>query len=191
MRLKRRQPGFFDIEERTKKLTQMGDPLIALNAHVDWEAYRADLNRVHLGAGVHGGERKSNAGTKPIDVVLKFKILVLQQLHNLSDDRIEYPIRDRLSFMRFLGLQLEDRVPDAKTVWVFREQIKVQGLMEPLFARFHEQLAAQGYAAKAGQMTEPIGDKPVAATFVEIPRQRNNRDENAEIKAGATRGVAS
>ena len=137
MRLKRRQPGFFDIEERTKKLTQMGDPLIA---HVDWEAFRADLNRVHLGVGVNGSERKGNAGTKPIDVVLKFKILVLQQLHNLSDDRIEYQIRDRLSFMRFLGLQLEDRVPDAKTVWVFREQIKVQGLMEPLFARFHEQL---------------------------------------------------
>ena len=178
MRLKRRQPGFFDIEERTKKLTQMGDPLIALNAHVDWEAFRADLNRVHLGVGLLGGERKSNSGTKPIDVVLKFKILVLQQLHNLSDDRIEYQIRDRLSFMRFLGLQLEDRVPDAKTVWVFREQIKAQGLMEKLFARFHEQLAAQGYAARAGQMID--------ATFVEIPRQRNNRDENAEIKAGVT-----
>ena len=58
--------------------------------------------------------------------------------------------------------------------------------MEKLFARFHEQLAAQGYAARAGQMTEPTGDKPVAATFVEIPRQRNNRDKNAEIKAGAT-----
>ena len=63
----------------------MGDPLIALNAHVDWEAFRADLNRVHLGVGLLGGERKSNAGAKPIDVVLKFKILVLQQLHNLSD----------------------------------------------------------------------------------------------------------
>ena len=178
MRLKRRQPGFFDIEERTQKLTQMGDPLVALNAHVDWEAFRADLNRVHVGTGVHGGERKSSAGAKPIDVVLKFKILVLQQLHNLSDDRIEYQIRDRLSFMRFLGLQMEDRVPDSKTVWLFREQIKAQGLMEKLFARFHEQLAAQGYAAKAGQMID--------ATFVEIPRQRNTREENAEIKAGVT-----
>ena len=80
--------------------------------------------------------------------------------------------------MRFLGLQLEDRVPDAKTVWLFREQLKAQGLMETLFARFHEQLAAQGYAAKAGQMID--------ATFVEIPRQRNTREENAEIKAGVT-----
>ena len=104
MRLSKMQPRFFDVQERTAKLTQMGDPLIALNAHVDWEAFRADLNRVHLGVGVHSGECKSNAGAKPIDVVLKFKILVLQQLHNLSDDRIEYPIRDRLSFMRLSRL---------------------------------------------------------------------------------------
>ena len=104
MRLRNKQSGFFDIQERTAKLTQMGDPLIALNAHVDWEAFRADLDRVHLGAGVHGGERKSSAGAKPIVVVLKFTILVLQQLHNLSDDQIEYPIRDRLSFMRLSRL---------------------------------------------------------------------------------------
>ncbi len=66
---------------------------------------------------------------------------------------------------------------DKHVAW-FREQIKALGLMETLFARFHEQLAAQGYAAKAGQMID--------ATFVEIPRQRNTREENAEIKAGAT-----
>ena len=58
MRLRNKQPGYFDIRERTARLTQMGDPLIALNARVDWEAFRADLNRVHLGAGVHSGERK-------------------------------------------------------------------------------------------------------------------------------------
>ena len=88
----------------------MGDPLVGLNEQINWEAYRPDLNRVHE------KERKSNAGARPIDVVLMFKRLVLQQLHNLSDDRIEYQIRDRFSFMRFLGLQLEDRMPDAKTV---------------------------------------------------------------------------
>ena len=174
--MRRKQPGFFDIEERAKKLTQMGDPLIALNAQVDWEAFRADLNRVHHGVGVDGGERKSNTGAKPIDVVLKFKILVLQQLHNLCDDRIEYPIRDRLSFMRFLGLRLEDRVPDAKTVWLFRERLKVLELIDVLFSRFHEQLAAQGYVARAGQMVD--------ATFVEVPKQRNSRDDNALLKTG-------
>ena len=168
----KRQPGFFDIAERTDKLAKMGDPLVGLNEQINWEAFRPDLNRVHE------KERKSNAGAGPIDVVLMFKLLVLQQLHNLSDDRIEYQIRDRFSFMRFLGLQLEDRVPDAKTVWLFRERLKELKLVEVLFARFHEQLAVQGYVARAGQMID--------ATFVEVPRQRNGREENAKIKAGET-----
>ncbi len=110
--------------------------------------------------------------------VLMFKILVLQQLNNLSDDQIEYQIRDRLSFMRFLGLQIESRVPDAKTIWLFREHLKELNLVEELFEKFHEQLAAKGYVAKAGQMID--------ATFVEAPRQRNNREENATIKSGKT-----
>ena len=166
-----KQPGFFDLAERTNKLTEMGDPLVGLNARIDWEAFRPDLNRIHEKA------RKSNAGAKPIDVVLMFKVLVLQQLNNLSDDRIEYQIRDRISFMRFLGLELEDRVPDAKTVWSFREQLKVLNLTVELFARFHEQLASHGYVARSGQMVD--------ATFVEVPRQRNKREENALIKEGA------
>lgn len=159
------------MHERTAKLAEMGDPLVGLNAQIDWEAFRPSLSVVHEKA------RKSNAGAKPIDVVLMFKILVLQQLHNLSDDRIEYQIRDRLSFMRFLGLQMESRVPDAKTVWLFRERLKELNLVEVLFAKFHEQLARQGYVARAGQMID--------ATFVEVPRQRNTREENAVIKAGA------
>jgi IS5 family transposase len=165
-------PGFFDIVRRTDKLTRMGDPLVGLKQRIDWEAFREALSLVHE------KPRKSNAGAKPIDVVLMFKVLVLQQLHNLSDDGIEYQIRDRLSFMRFLGLQLEDRVPDAKTVWLFRERLKDAKLVEVLFVRFHEQLAAQGFMARAGQMVD--------ATFIEVPRQRNNRAENEQVKAGDT-----
>jgi transposase, IS5 family len=125
---------------------------------------------------VHEKDRKSRAGAKPFEVVLMFKILVLQPLHNLSDDGIEYQIRDRFSFMRFLGLQLEDRVPDSKTLWRFRERLKDLDLVEVLFVRFHEQLAEQGYVARAGQMID--------ATFVEAPKQRNSREENARIKGG-------
>lgn len=166
----RYQPGFFDIETRAAKLTAMGDPLVKLEAQIDWEAFRADLARVYE------KERKSKAGAKPIDVVLMFKMLVLQHLYNLADEGIEYQVRDRLSFMRFLGLQLESRVPDAKTVWLFRERLKENKLVEVLFQRFHEQLAGHGYVAQKGQMID--------ATFVEVPRQRNPRDENAQIKAG-------
>ncbi|CAA9893022.1 transposase [Candidatus Methylobacter favarea] len=150
----------------------MGDPLVGLKARVDWEAFRPDLKRVHE------KERKSQAGAKPFDVVLMFKILVLQQLHHLWDDDIEYQIRDRFSFIRFLGLQLEDRVPDSTTVWTFREALKSLDLVDVLFARFHEQLAEQGYGARAGQMID--------ATFLEVPKQRNTCEENALIKEGQT-----
>lgn len=165
-----RHPGLFDLDERAAKLTALGDPLVRLKAEIDFEAFRGDLCRVHQ------KDRKSPAGAKPFDVVLMFKGLILQHLYNLSDDGIEYQIRDRLSFMRFLGLQMEHRVPDAKTVWLFRERLKALGLVEVLFARFDEQLAQRGCVAKAGQMID--------ATFVEAPRQRNSREENAKIKAG-------
>ena len=167
-----RQPGLFDVEERAAQLTEMGDPLVGLNARINWEAFRPDLSRVHE------KDRKSQAGAQPFDVVLMFKLLILQQLHHQSDDKIEYQIRDRFSFMRFLGLQLEDRVPDAKTVWLFRERLKGLNLVDVLFARFHQQLAEKGYIARAGQMID--------ATFVEVPRQRNTREENAQLGGRST-----
>lgn len=165
-------PELSDVDKHIAKLMAMGDPLVKLKNEIDFEAFRADLEQIHQ------KERKSNAGAKPFDVVLMFKILILQQFYNLSDDGIEYQIRDRLSFMRFLDLQLADRVPDAKTVWLFRERLKHRGLVEILFERFQEQLAGRGYQAKSGQMID--------ATFIEVPRQRNSREENAQIKAGKT-----
>lgn len=166
--------GLFDMDERLTKLSLLGDPLVELNKMIDWEAFRGDIEKAREKAREH--ERKSAAGAKPIDAVQMFKIMVLQQLNNLSDDRIEYQIRDRLSFMRFLRLNLEDRVPDAKTVWLFRETLKQQGMGEVLFKRFDEQLAARGLVAKGGQMID--------ATFVEVPKSRNSREDNAKLKAG-------
>lgn len=166
--------GLFDPQERLAKLSSLGDPLVELNRMIEWEAFRSDIDKARENAREHA--RKSAAGAKPIDAVLMFKVLVLQQLNNLSDDRIEYQIRDRLSFMRFLGLHLEDRVPDAKTVWLFRETLKQDGVSQGLFKRFDEQLAARGLIAKGGQMID--------ATFVEVPKSRNTRADNAKLKAG-------
>jgi hypothetical protein len=67
--------------------------------------------------------RKSCAGRKPMDAVLMFKTLVPGAPYNLSDDQIAHQVRDRLSFMRFLGLGLGDRVPDARTAWLYREAL--------------------------------------------------------------------
>ncbi|VAW76704.1 Mobile element protein [hydrothermal vent metagenome] len=107
-----------------------------------------------------------------------FKVLVLQQLYNLSDDQIEYQIRDRLSFMRFLDLGVEDRVPDAKTVWAYREKLTEAGMMKTLFDKFDAYLRNNGYLAMGGQIVD--------ASIVPVPRQHNKRDETEKIKAGET-----
>jgi IS5 family transposase len=107
-----------------------------------------------------------------------FRMLVLQALNNLSDEQVEYQVRDRLSFSRFLGLAIEDSIPDATTLWLFREKLAKAGLIEKLFDRFDQHLQSQGYIARGGQMID--------ATIVPVPKQRNSRDENETVKAGET-----
>ena len=164
------QRSFFDVENRLQSVSKMGDPLERLAASIPWENFRPLL------AKVHEKERKSNAGRKPIDVVLMFKVLILQTLYNLSDEQVEYQIRDRLSFARFLGLGIEDSGPDYTTLWGFRERLKELELMELLFDRFGDYLAAEGYQAKQGQIVD--------ASIVPVPIQRNSREENRGIKEG-------
>jgi IS5 family transposase len=167
------QPGFFDHDKRLAALSEKGDPLEAINAVVPWEIFRGTIEAVVLRP---ASERKSNAGRKPLDAVLKFKMLVLQSLYNLSDEQVEYQVRDRLSFARFLGLRLEDTVPDATSLWLFREALAKVGLIETLFAKFEQTLATNGYIARGGQIID--------ATIVAVPKQRNDREENKDIKAG-------
>jgi len=166
------QPGFFDWQNRFEKLDTIKDPLMKLNSAITWELFRAELEAIR------DRQRKSNAGAKPYDTVMMFKILIIQSLYNLSDEAVEYQILDRMSFMRFLGLQAGDPVPDAKTIWLFREQLKAAGRMEKLFTQFNDFLAANGYAAKRGQIID--------ASIVAAPRQRNSREENRQIKEGTT-----
>lgn len=165
------QSSFFDLDNRYEQLNKLRDPLVELNRVIDWELFRAPLLKLSE------KPRKSAAGRKPIDRVLLFKMLVLQRLYNLADEALEYQVKDRLSFMRFLGLRLAATVPDAKTVWAFRDDLKEHVLMDALFERFDECLRALNVELKSGQIVD--------ATFVTVPVQRNNREENALIKAGA------
>jgi len=103
------QPGFFTEEIRLEKLSRLGDSLEKLNI-IDWEIFRPTLKEAFK------KERKGSGGRPPYDYLLLFKVLILQRLFNISDDQTEYQINDRMSFMRFLGLSLEDKVPDAKTI---------------------------------------------------------------------------
>ena len=147
------QMGFFDLSDRYASLDAKRDPLVEIDAVVPWEEFRPTLERVWRKP---DEARKSRAGRKPMDAVLMFKTLVLSALYNLSDDQIEYQVRDRLSFMRFLGLGLEDRVPDAKTVWLYREGLAQAGLVEELFRQFDGYLSRQGYIARGGQISRCV-----------------------------------
>jgi IS5 family transposase len=107
-----------------------------------------------------------------------FKVLILQKYYNLSDDQTEYQILDRISFMRFLELEISDKVPDSKTIWLFRENLTNSGIIEDLFERFKIELDHCGYIINEGKIVD--------ASFVEVPRQRNKREENKQIKEGQT-----
>lgn len=169
-----RQAGFFDVDERLQALSAAGDPLERLAAVVDFELFRSDLE-----AALNRSDR-AKGGRPPYDAVLMFKVLVLQSLYTLSDDQTEYQIRDRLSFVRFLGLALHKAVPDAKTVWLLREQLMRADGFDRLFQRFDEALRRAGYLAMGGQTVD--------ATVVEARRPRLNADEKAVVKAGGTPG---
>ena len=91
------QTGLFDLENRYASLSKTGDPLERLNAIIDWEIFCPILER--LDAKV----RKSNAGRKATCRILMFKMLVLQRLNGLSDERLQYQVTGRFSFLRFLG----------------------------------------------------------------------------------------
>jgi hypothetical protein len=109
---------------------------------------------------------------------MMFRILVLQALYSLSDDQAEFQLRDRLSFMRFVGLGLHQAVPDAKTIWLCCQQLKQAGAVEGLFRRFDEVLAAKGFLAMGGQIID--------ATLITAPRQKLTIEEKAIIRNGGT-----
>ena len=174
------QLGFFDLNRRYDGLNEKNDPLVAIAAMVQFESFRPKLQAALIKGELRrkDAERKSSAGRKPWDEVVIFKALVLQALYNLSDDQAEYQLRDRLSFMRFLGLGLEDAVPDAETLWLYREALAKAGAVEGLFDLFDGFLKDNGYLAMGGQIID--------ATIVSAPKQHNSREENETIKDGGT-----
>ena len=165
-----RSPGFFDVEDRLAELSAKGDDLERVKSLVDFEIFRPALE------GAVARADRSKGGRPPFDHVLMFKVLILQAMHSLSDERCEYLIKDRLSFMRFLGLGLADVVPDANTIWTFREALKRADAVDGLFRRFDAALRAAGFLAMSGQIVD--------ATIVAAPKQRNTDAEKTAIRDG-------
>lgn len=162
----------FDAEERLRWLSASGDPLQRLRSAVDFEAFRDELESVLPRAD------RSRGGRPPWDAVLMFRVLVLQAFCTLSDDQAEYQLRDRISFMRFAGLALQDAVPDAKTIRPCREQLTRADALARLFARFDAMLAERGFLAVGGQIVD--------ATVVEARRPRLTKGERQTLRDGAT-----
>jgi IS5 family transposase len=165
-----KQSGFFGEANRLCYLSSMGDPLERVSGSVDFELFRPILNEVFR------KEASGAGGRPPWDYVLMFKILLLQQWYSIADDVTEYLVNDRLSFQRFLGLSLGDKVPDAKTIWLFRENLTRSGAYKRLFDLFSRQMEAQGVITRGGSIVD--------ASFVDAPKQRNSHEENKKIKEG-------
>ncbi|MFH0898836.1 MAG: IS5 family transposase [bacterium] len=169
--------GFFDDHFLMEKLTKLGDPLQKLDDYIDWDIFKAPLDKAFL----DNSKDTSKGGRPAFDKLMMFKALLIQSLYNLSDDQLEYQIVDRASFKRFLGLKKSDKVPDSKTFWFFREQLIEKDVIMDLFKTFNETLDKAGVFANEGKMID--------ASFVEAPRQRNSREENKQIKeTGASPG---
>ena len=158
------------FQARLEKLNQQKDFLNRLNQIVPWEEFRPLLERIR------DKPRSSRAGRKPYDSILMFKCLILQQLHNISDEELEYQLNDRLSWMQFLGLGLEDSIPERTSIWLFKQALSKNQLIEELFEKFEGYLQGVGYQAKGGQMVD--------ATMIPVPIQHNSPEENEEIKQG-------
>jgi IS5 family transposase len=164
------QLGFFDLEDRYAQLSKAGDPLEKLATPVDFEPFRCRLNKALKRSD------GSKGGRPPFDTVLMFKVLILQALYSLSDGQAEFQIRDRLSFQRFLGLDLNDAVPDVTTIWLFREHLTRAGAVDKLFTRFDDLLREKGYLAMGGQILD--------ASPTPAPRQHLDDGEKLAIKDG-------
>jgi IS5 family transposase len=164
------QHNFLAKDRILKRLSEMGDPLEKITKYVDFELFRPALEKT-----VIPHNRDYTKGGRPrFDAVMMFKILLIEDWYNISNDRVEYLINDRLSFQRFLNLTIDEKVPDANTIWDFREALSKSGADKELFELFTKLLEEKGIIKHEGSIVD--------ATFVDVPRQRNTREENRQIK---------
>ena len=166
------QRSFFGLAEQLEALSRHGDPLEVLDRTVDFEYFRGWLVE---GLGYGDG---SNGGRPPFDPVSMFRALILQAQHNLSDARMEFMIRDRLSWMRFLGFDLGGPTPDENTIRLFRDKLTASGTLKRVMKAFDWQLRKKGYIPMAAQIVD--------ASLVPAPKQRNTDGEKEAIKAGTS-----
>jgi transposase, IS5 family len=165
-----RQAGLFGLSDQLNRLSDCGDPLETMAQVVNFEMFRPALGEaLAYGDGTKGGR-------PPYDPVAMFKVLILAAQNTVSDARMEFLIRDRLSWLRFLSFDLGAPTPDENTIRLFREKLTRAGAIDTLFSAFDRSLRERGYLPMSGQIVD--------ATLVAAPKQRNTVAEREAIKAG-------
>lgn len=167
---RKREKGFFDEAYRRAEVAKHRDPLKRLNTVMPWELFGPILEKCF------DKPAQGPGGRPPFDLVFRFKIRIVQRTYNLSDADVEFWIKDRLSVQNFLAITLADDVPDEKTVGAFRNTLAQAGVVEPWFDRFRDHRRERGLILNQGSIRD--------ASFVDVPRQRNSREENATLQAG-------
>ena len=172
--MKERNGHLFVDERRQQKLVQFTGVLTKLEALVDWPGLAAAVNQK---TGREAPQPKGGRPPYPTQALLK--IVVLQQLYgNLSDEQMEYALLDRASWQRFTGLADHRDLPDARTIWAFKEQLAKGGGATALFEVVGQQLAQAGLQAQGGQIID--------ATIVTVPKAHLDKEEKEIVKSGET-----
>ncbi|MDE2867874.1 MAG: transposase [Chloroflexota bacterium] len=130
-----------------------------LAAVLDWEPVAAVVGDIY----------PAPEGRPSYPPLVLVKVLLLQQWYNASDPEIKAALWDRLSFRRFVGLSLQDPVPDHSMISRFRSALAARGSGECLFGEVTRQLDAAGFRVKAGTLTD--------ATLVAAQAWRPSLDE--------------
>ncbi|MES2264726.1 MAG: IS5 family transposase [Pseudomonadota bacterium] len=163
--------SLFADQEREAKLNKLGDALRVMEQHVNFAALAEEVDRAAP------RPSRERGGRPPFPTELMIRVLLIQQLFNLSDEQLEFQLLDRLSFQRFAGLRSSSQIPDRTTIWTFRERLIKAGASESIFDAVNQQLARHGYIARGGQMID--------ASIVQAPKQSLNKDEKAIVDEGA------
>lgn len=163
-------PGLFDEQQLIARVKAMNSTLTRLKTCIDWEAFRPSLD------GIFPVSDPSKGGQPAYDRVMMFKVLVIKKLYGLSHDQTEFQILDRFSFREFLGLELQHKVPDAKTIWLFEDNLQEGRALEALFENFTGRLRDAQLIVNEGKIMD--------ASIVHAPVQHIRSKENDQLDKG-------
>jgi len=173
-----RPPGLFGIADFVVSDRKQVTFLDGISAMLDWGRIEKLLKR-----GL-GRTDKVTAGAKAYPAIQMFRILLLQQWYGLSDQDTESALYDRLSFMRFAGLSLEESVPDHTTVCRFRNLLVSRKLLESLLNEINRQMEKQGKLVKKGVAVD-------ASIIASCARPRKQVDIESVVSDREEREVSS